>query len=377
MSETNWMGIMRPLMKDNGVAEQRRRKRFAGFDLPSTSHEWSDEQNYAYKGIRDGLGIDALKAEQYVNKHTDPAKPSGHANLFYPATEPMGAEYDIAKRLFPKMGAIDPDLIWRGPYRPENNRGPQIQTMEIPDVRALDKPPVQFASMSGHTMTDANPIGKPVKAGAGTLPLIKGLSALGKQKENEDLAAQIAQANGLGDRVSTTKNGMSMGAPESVDRFHWSKEANHNWNKDYSSIEDAARGAMGHVQAVHNQFNDKSNSLKPESKHDIYANQPVGGWIIEVGKDDSGNPIYHVDERYSTGVAYGNTGSVIRNKPAGVVGIVVYAPTEHDEPDMSYSTVSELTEGIPVIVERPDGSVEIYTKDGKLTGDSTTKPSAN
>jgi len=140
-----------------------------------------------------------------VNKHTDPAKPSGHANLFYPEIEPTSAEYDIAKRLVPKLGKIDPDLIWRGPYRPDENRGPQNQTMEIPDVRALDKPPVQFASLSGHTITDAEPVGIPIRASAGTLPLFNGLTALGKQTENEERAIKIAQANGLGGQVPTSQ----------------------------------------------------------------------------------------------------------------------------------------------------------------------------
>ncbi len=174
MPDMNWGPIMRPLIKDKieAAQEKQRRKKFASFDLPSTTHEWSDDQNYAYKGISDGLGVEPLKAEQYVNTHTPPSKPSGHANIFYPATEPTGFEQDLSRKLVDR-------------HKPAGMK---------PD----DGPPVQFASQSGHVLGDGE-ARKPELARAGTRPLFDEAAQVGRQVHYKEQADKIAGKAGYKD----------------------------------------------------------------------------------------------------------------------------------------------------------------------------------
>ncbi len=160
--------------------EKQRRKSFAGFDLPSTSFDWDDDQIHAYKGARDGLGMDALKAEQYVNTHTPPSKPSGQANLFYKPDAPTAFEQDLYQKLKdrPKPAGMKPD----------------------------DGPPVQFASQSGHVLGDGE-ARKPRPATPAISPLFKQTAQLGKQVHNQEQSRKITERNGYrgGARIDEEK----------------------------------------------------------------------------------------------------------------------------------------------------------------------------
>ncbi|MEN8723857.1 MAG: hypothetical protein ABF335_13345 [Alphaproteobacteria bacterium] len=174
--------MMRPLYgrKLAIESEKQRRKSFAGFDLPSTSFDWDDDQIHAYKGARDGLGMDALKAEQYVNTHTPPSKPSGQANLFYKPDAPTAFEQDLYQKLKdrPKPAGMKPD----------------------------DGPPVQFASQSGHVLGDGE-ARNPRPATPAISPLFKQTAQLGKQVHNQEQARKITERNGyrVGAKIEAEK----------------------------------------------------------------------------------------------------------------------------------------------------------------------------
>lgn len=171
MSNINWRSHMQPLSKD-GIEEARqkqRRKKFAGFALPSTAHEWSDDQSFAYKGMRDELNIDPLRAEQYVNAHTDSKKPSGRANLFYPATEPSELEHQLRQKLSAR--------------RQSRNVGSNAGAA------------VQYVSQSGHTMMDGERA-KPQNAPQGSRQLIDEVTRLGRQAHTREMMDNIAKKAG-------------------------------------------------------------------------------------------------------------------------------------------------------------------------------------
>ncbi len=161
--------------------EKQRRKSFAGFDLPSTSFDWNDDQIHAYKGARDGLGMDALKAEQYVNTHTPLSKPSGQANLFYKPDAPTAFEQDLYQKLKdrPKPAGIKPD----------------------------DGPSVQFASQSGHVISREGTTTKPQAAPSNAPTLFGETAQLGKQLHHQEQSRKITEPNGYrgGARVDEEK----------------------------------------------------------------------------------------------------------------------------------------------------------------------------
>lgn len=172
MPEQDLRRIMRPLYKDKieAAREKQRRRRFADYNLPNTSQDWSDDQIHAYKGMRDGLGMDAHRAEQYVNSHTPPSKPSGRANIFYPAMEPTAFEQDLTHQVGNRQRPLA--------FKPD------------------DGPPVQFSSQSGHVLGDGEarkPRPAPVKA----RPIFNEAATIGRQVHNREQADRIAKKNGI------------------------------------------------------------------------------------------------------------------------------------------------------------------------------------
>ncbi len=406
--------------KSDGADRMRRNRRKA-FDLPSTAYDWDDDQQFAFKGLRDGLGVAPLQAEQYINSQTDPAKPSGFANRFYQPDAPTDVELDFSKRLLPRLAGIDPQLINKLPFQPgKTEPAPPRDTLFR---KGVDEPTIiQLSSQSGHALDGTGKAHSPVKAPDGALPLIKPLAAIGKDQHNKEQARAIVEkargtSNMVADASPMQPNTMTDASvdsdgqnntdkkSEAPDRFRWDQSGKKISTEHAETAEDYARNIMGLLQSEYDQHNADYNQTSPpeplreyvrdNSKGPFYMPRPgrkrnagLPGYSLQKGEpqaafivavepkeiDGKMVPQFRLSDRINPTISRGGDGGMAPIKaPKGAVGIVIYGPVSEYKPSENFAVAPGADNQLPYFVGRPDGSFEIWTHKGRVTEDGFTE----